>query len=120
MRPARSTLGILPCDFGFNTYRCASRALSVYVPARLGARNSLPRVKPMREKVVLAYSGGLDTSVAIRWLQENYGMDVITLTADVGNEKDIVAIRDKALTIGAVKAAIVDARDLFVHYFVFP
>ncbi|TAK28686.1 MAG: argininosuccinate synthase [Chloroflexota bacterium] len=74
----------------------------------------------MREKVVLAYSGGLDTSVAIRWLQENYGMDVITLTADVGNEKDIVAIRDKALRVGAIKAAIVDARDLFVHYFVFP
>ena len=41
----------------------------------------------MAEKVVLAYSGGLDTSVAIRWLQETYGMEVITLTVDIGNER---------------------------------
>jgi len=72
------------------------------------------------EKVVLAYSGGLDTSVAIRWIIEKYGMDVITLTAEVGSEKDIAGIEQKALNAGAVKALVVDARELFVKHFVFP
>ena len=74
----------------------------------------------MAEKVVLAYSGGLDTSVAIRWIIEKYGMDVITLTAEVGSEKDIAGIEQKALNAGAVKALVVDARELFVKHFVFP
>jgi argininosuccinate synthase len=72
------------------------------------------------EKVVLAYSGGLDTSVAIRWIIEKYGMDVITLTAEVGSAKDIAGIEQKALNAGAVKALVVDARELFVKHFVFP
>jgi len=71
-------------------------------------------------KVVLAYSGGLDTSVAIRWIAEKYGLDVITLTVDVGNERDLNAIQAKALKIGAVKSLVVDARDLFVEYFIWP
>jgi len=62
----------------------------------------------------------LDTSVCIRWLQEHYGMDVIALTIDVGAQKDLPAIREKALQIGAVKALVVDAREDFVRYFVFP
>ena len=74
----------------------------------------------MAEKVVLAYSGGLDTSVAIRWIKEKYGMDVITLTAEVGSAKDIAGIEQKALNAGAVKALVVDARELFVKHFVFP
>ncbi|HID95575.1 MAG TPA: argininosuccinate synthase [Candidatus Latescibacteria bacterium] len=74
----------------------------------------------MREKVVLAYSGGLDTSVSIRWIQENYGMDVITLTVDLGQGKDLDGIRDKALSAGACKAVVIDAREIFVKYFVFP
>ena len=74
----------------------------------------------MAEKVVLAYSGGLDTSVAIRWIIEKYGMDVITLTAEVGSEKDIAGIEQKALNAGAVKALVMDARELFVKHFVFP
>ena len=74
----------------------------------------------MAEKVVLAYSGGLDTSVAIRWLGENYHMDVIALTVDMGSERDLPAIRQKALKVGAVKALVVDARELFVKHFVFP
>ena len=74
----------------------------------------------MAEKVVLAYSGGLDTSVAIRWIIEKYGMDVIALTAEVGSEKDIAGIEQKALNAGAVKALVVDARELFVKHFVFP
>lgn len=72
------------------------------------------------EKVVLAYSGGLDTSVAIRWINEHYGMEVITVTADVGNEKDFTAIREKALRIGATKAYVHDAKEDFVRFFVFP
>lgn len=72
------------------------------------------------DKVVLAYSGGLDTSVAIRWLQEKYDMEVVTVTADVGSERDLPAIREKALKVGATKAHVVDAKDLFVKYFVFP
>ncbi len=74
----------------------------------------------MRQKVVLAYSGGLDTSVAIRWLAENYKMDVIALTIDVGNERDFSTIQQRALDIGAIKAVVMDAKDLFVRYFVFP
>ncbi len=73
-----------------------------------------------KEKVVLAYSGGLDTSVAIPWLKEKYGVDVVALTIDVGNEKDFTSVREKALKVGAVKAIVVDAKDLFVEHFIFP
>ncbi len=73
------------------------------------------------EKVVLAYSGGLDTSVAIRWLGEKYGLDVVTLTIDLGaNDRDLEGIREKAIKIGAVKAVVVDAKELFVRHFIFP
>ena len=58
----------------------------------------------MAEKVVLAYSGGLDTSVAIRWLQEERGMDVVALTIDLGNEKDLQTVEKRAMEIGAIKA----------------
>ncbi len=74
----------------------------------------------MKQKVVLAYSGGLDTSVAIRWLQETYDMDVVTLTIDVGNERDIPAIAERAIAIGASKALTVDARQEFLSYYVWP
>jgi len=72
------------------------------------------------DKVVLAYSGGLDTSVAIRWLKERYNLDVIALNVDVGNERDFSAVRKKALNIGAVKALVEDAKKTFVNYFIFP
>ena len=74
----------------------------------------------MADKVVLAYSGGLDTSVAIKWLKENYDMDVIALTIDVGNERDFTAVREKALKVGATKALVKDAKKSFVDNFVFP
>jgi len=74
----------------------------------------------MSNKVVLAYSGGLDTSVAIRWIKEKYGLDVIAVTVDVGNEKDFSAVREKALKVGAVKALIKDAKDTFVKDYIFP
>ena len=74
----------------------------------------------MSDKVVLAYSGGVDTSVAIKWLSQQYNLDVITLTVDVGNVPDLEAIRQKALKVGAVKASVTDAKELFVNYFIFP
>jgi argininosuccinate synthase len=69
---------------------------------------------------VLAYSGGLDTSVAIRWIKEKYNLDVIALTINVGNERDLTAISQRAEKIGAVKALVVDAREDFARYFVWP
>ena len=57
-----------------------------------------------RGKVVLAYSGGLDTSVAIRWIQDTYNLDVVTLTIDMGAQKDLEDARERALKIGAIKA----------------
>jgi len=74
----------------------------------------------LAEKVVLAYSGGLDTSVAIKWLQDKYHLDVIAVNIDVGSERDYSALRQKALDIGAVKALVIDGKELFVKYFVFP
>ena len=73
-----------------------------------------------RDKVVLAYSGGLDTSVAVKWINETYGLDVIAYTCDLGQGQDINAIRDKALRTGAVEAIAEDVRNLFVDYFAFP
>ena len=72
------------------------------------------------DKVVLAYSGGLDTSVAIKWIKNKYSMDVITLTVDIGNVADLEAIKQKALNLGAIKAFVIDAREPFVNSFVFP
>ncbi|MGB9720153.1 MAG: argininosuccinate synthase [bacterium] len=71
-------------------------------------------------KVLLAYSGGLDTTVAIKMIEENYHTRVATLTIDVGQNEDIQGIRDKALTIGAVQAFIYDAREEFVQDYILP
>jgi argininosuccinate synthase len=73
----------------------------------------------MPRKVVLAYSGGLDTSVAIRWLQER-GYDVIALTIDLGNEKDLRTVEARAYEIGAVKAIVRDGKRPFIDFFAFP
>ncbi len=70
--------------------------------------------------VVLAYSGGLDTSVSIRWIKEKYNLDVITVTIDVGNDRDLPSIARRAEEIGAVKSLIIDGRTDFVRYFVWP
>src|SRR5437868_13820620 len=74
----------------------------------------------MAKKVVLAYSGGLDTSVAIRWLQEERGFDVVALTIDLGNEKDLQTVEKRAYEIGAVKAIVRDGKRPFIDYFAFP
>jgi len=71
-------------------------------------------------KVVLAYSGGLDTSVAVRWIAEKYGCEVVCFCSDVGQDEDLEAARDKALKVGAQKAVVRDQRLEFVRDFVFP
>jgi argininosuccinate synthase len=72
------------------------------------------------DKIVLAYSGGLDTSVAVKWLKDKYNLDIIAVTIDVGNEKDFTAVKQKALKVGAVKSLVIDGKELFVKYFIFP
>ena len=74
----------------------------------------------MTDKVVLAYSGGLDTSVAIRWLEEKYGSKVITFTLDIGSVPNLEAIRQKAIDVGAIKAVVLDGKESFIKSFVFP
>lgn len=71
------------------------------------------------KKVVLAYSGGLDTSVIISWLIETYGCEVITLSADLGQEEELDGLEEKAIRSGASKAFIEDLTDEFVEDFVF-
>jgi argininosuccinate synthase len=74
----------------------------------------------MPEKVVLAYSGGLDTSIIIPWLKENYSYDVIAMVGDVGQGDDIEAVVEKAYATGASKVIVEDLRDEFLTGYVFP
>ncbi|AEA33100.1 argininosuccinate synthase [Hippea maritima] len=70
------------------------------------------------KKVVLAYSGGLDTSVIVKWLQDKYGCEVITYTADLGQNEDLEPIKEKALKVGASKAYVEDVREEFLNEYV--
>ena len=72
------------------------------------------------KKIVLAYSGGLDTSVIIKWLKEKYGCEIIAFAADVGQGQELDPVREKALATGASKVYIEDLREEFVADFVFP
>jgi argininosuccinate synthase len=72
------------------------------------------------KRVVLAYSGGLDTSVILRWLIETYRGDVVAFCADLGQGEELIPVRDKALKTGAVGVHIVDLRESFVRDFIFP
>lgn len=74
----------------------------------------------MPEKVVLAYSGGLDTSIIIPWLKENYAYDVVAMVADVGQGDDLKAVTDKAYKTGASKVVVRDMREEFLNDYVFP
>src|SRR5579875_2151501 len=78
------------------------------------------RTKTVAKRVVLAYSGGLDTSVAVRWMTEEMGVEVIALAVDVGQGGDWETIRQRALAAGAVEAMVVDARQEFAEDFVAP
>ena len=71
-----------------------------------------------KEKVILAYSGGLDTSVAITWLKKDY--DVVAVCMDVGEGKDLEFIHDKALTVGAIESYVLDVKDEFAEDYVLP
>ncbi len=77
-------------------------------------------VRPMVNKVVLAYSGGLDTSVCVPWLKETYGCDVVCFIADVGQKVNFDEIRAKALATGASKAIVIDLRDEFANEYLLP
>ncbi len=75
--------------------------------------------KPVK-KVVLAYSGGLDTSIILRWLQETYGCEVVTFTADLGQGDELMPVRAKAESLGVTEIFIEDLREEFVRDYVFP
>lgn len=78
-------------------------------------------MKPEIKKIALAYSGGLDTSVMIPWLKENYaGAEVIAVICDLGQQEDLAAIKAKALASGAIAAFIVDVKQEFVHDYLWP
>jgi argininosuccinate synthase len=72
------------------------------------------------KKVVLAYSGGLDTSVILRWLQETYGCEVVTFTADLGQGEELAPARRKAEMFGVKEIFVEDLRETFVRDYVFP
>jgi len=77
-------------------------------------------MKSMKEKVVLAYSGGLDTSVIVPWLKENYDLDVIACCVDVGQDEDFNAIKEKAIMSGASKIYVEDVKKEFIEEYIFP
>src|SRR5213594_4391186 len=72
------------------------------------------------KRVVLAYSGGLDTSVILRWLIERYRCEVVAFCADLGQGEELIPVRDKAMRTGAAAVHIVDLREQFVRDFIFP
>src|SRR5262252_8635508 len=81
-----------------------------------------PRIPMTRaiKKVVLAYSGGLDTSVILKWLQETYRCEVVTFTADLGQGEELEPARKKAQMLGIKEIFVEDLREEFVREFVFP
>jgi len=89
-------------------------------PGNLSNRKQEKMTRKSISKVVLAYSGGLDTSVILKWLQEEYRCEVITFTADLGQGEDIEPAREKAEMLGIKQIFIEDLREEFVSDFVFP
>jgi argininosuccinate synthase len=80
----------------------------------------LVKERPATKKVVLAYSGGLDTSIIIPWLREKYGCEVIAMIGDVGQQEDLEAARKKALATGASAAYVEDLREEFITEYIWP
>ena len=76
--------------------------------------------QPQVKKVVLAYSGGLDTSIILKWLQDTYRCEVVTFTADIGQGEELEVVRPKAKALGVKEIFIDDLREEFVRDFVFP
>ena len=71
-------------------------------------------------KIILAYSGGLDTSVILTWLKQNYDAEIIAFCADIGQEEELDGLTEKALRTGATKCIIEDLREEFASDFIFP
>ena len=80
----------------------------------------MPNDDPRTKKVVLAYSGGLDTSVILKWMRETLGYQVVAFCADLGQGEDMKAVKAKALKLGATKVYIEDLREMFVRDYIFP
>ncbi|HVD91569.1 MAG TPA: argininosuccinate synthase [Vicinamibacterales bacterium] len=72
------------------------------------------------ERIVLAYSGGLDTSIAIKWLAEHYGAEVIAVTLDLGQGRELTDVRERALAVGAMRAHVLDVREEFARDYILP
>lgn len=72
------------------------------------------------ERILLAYSGGLETSVAIRWLAETFGAEVIAVTLDLGQGRELTDVRERAIALGAVRAHVIDAREELARDFILP
>src|SRR4051812_15223408 len=70
--------------------------------------------------IVLAYAGGLETSIAIPWLAERYRAEVVTVTVDLGQGSDLADVRERALAVGAIRAHVIDARQEFARDCVVP
>lgn len=73
-----------------------------------------------KEKIVLAYSGGLDTSVILKWLQTHYEYDVIAVCVDVGQDEDLAEVHQKALNTGAIKSFVADVKEEFITDYIYP
>jgi argininosuccinate synthase len=82
--------------------------------------NNLKLGNAMKDTIILAYSGGLDTSVLIKWLQEEYDVDVVTFTMELGQQTDLKKVADKAKSLGAKNHYSVDGKEEFVKKYVFP
>src|SRR6185295_17743484 len=97
--------------------RCGSARQPSYVrPERRRGPPPMPAIR----KVVLAYSGGLDTSIILKWLQTEYRAEVVTFTADLGQGEELAPARKKAEMLGVKEIHIEDLREEFVRDFVFP
>src|SRR5437588_11273394 len=77
-------------------------------------------MKDKVKKVVLAYSGGLDTSIIIPWLKENYGCEVIAMVGNIGQEDELQVLKEKAMRTGASKCYVEDLRKDFVTEYLWP
>ena len=91
----------------------AKSSKAVKTPAKKASKSGI-------NKVVLAYSGGLDTSIILKWLQQEYGCEVVTFTADIGQGEELEPARAKAKAMGIKQIYIDDLREEFVRDFVFP
>src|SRR4051794_13906610 len=107
--------------FLFERERCCAPRLSPYSPREFRPTDAI-MPKGDIKKVVLAYSGGLDTSIILKWLQTTYGCEVVTFTADLGQGEELAPARDKAILLGIKPQNIFieDLREEFVRDYVFP